>query len=233
MKKGFLLVQLLASVLVYGQTIITQPAWAKYFDKPGLKGSFILYDLKKDRFTVYNEAQMHESFLPASTFKICNSLIGLETGVIPDESFLIRWDGVKRGNENWDRDNDLASAFRYSVVWYYQELARRVGAEKMQYWVALARYGNRKTGGSIDQFWLQGDLRITPAQQIDFLKRLYLNQLPFSMRNLDIVKKIMVVEQGDGYVLRAKTGWAVTNSVGWYVGWMEKGNDVYFFSTCI
>lgn len=233
MKKVILFLLWLTSFPVNGQTIIHQSAWAKYFDKPGLKGSFVLYDLKKDQYTVYNEAQLHESFLPASTFKICNSLIGLETGIIPDESFVIKWDGKKRGNENWDMDNDLASAFRYSVVWYYQELTRRVGAESMQYWVSKAHYGNENTGGGIDQFWLRGNLRITPAQQIDFMKRFYLNQLPFSQRNIDIVKKIMIVEKGNGYVLRAKTGWAASNSVGWYVGWLEKGEDVYFFSTCI
>ncbi len=215
------------------QTYDTIPGFKKYFDEYKVVGSFVMYDMKNDRYTFYNPSQFNEEFPPASTFKICNSLIGLETGVIPDENFVIPWDSVVRGNPNWDRDNDLQSAFKYSVVWYYQELARRVGEGRMREWVTKAHYGNENIGGGIDQFWLRGDLRITPAQQIDFLKRLYLNQLPFSPRTMDIVKKIMIVEQTDDYILRAKTGWALIMNAGWYVGYVERSGNVYFFATCV
>ena len=205
----------------------------KYFEEFHVKGSFVLYDLHRDRFTCYNPDQLNQEFLPASTFKICNSLIALETGVIPDENAVIKWDGVKRDNPSWDRDNDLKSAFRNSVVWFYQELARRVGETRMQEWLRKAHYGNEKISGGIDQFWLRGELRITPAQQIDFLKRLYLDRLPFSPRTIETVKRVMVAEQTDNYTLRAKTGWASGNSVGWYVGYVETQEDVFFFSTCV
>ena len=215
------------------QKTIVDTSLGMFFDYPGLTGSFCLYDLDKEEYILYNPEQFHREFSPASTFKICNSLIGLETGVITDEHYVIKWDSIKRGNLNWDTDNDLASAFRYSVVWYYQELARRVGEKRMQEWVSRANYGNENTGGGIDKFWLRGDLRITPAQQLDFLVRLYKNELPFSRRTMDIVKKVMVVEQTNKYILRAKTGWAFANSAGWYVGWVESNHDVYFFTTCV
>lgn len=204
-----------------------------YFDEYDLSGSFILYDLNNDIYFFVNPEQKDIQFSPASTFKICNSLIGLETGVIEDENFIIRWDSLDRGYSSWNKDQTLASALKYSAVWYYQELARRVGEERMQEWINKTGYGNQQIGGGIDQFWLRGDLRITPSQQIDFLRSLYHNKLPFSVRNQEIVKKIMIVEETDDYVMHAKTGWALKNNAGWYVGYIEKGNNVYFFTTCV
>ena len=213
----------------------TADVYRKYFDQYHVNGSFVLYDLNRDAYTYSNKNQFREEFIPASTYKICNSLIGLETGVIPDENYLMKWDSVKRQVPDWNRDHTMQSAFKYSVVWYYQELARRVGAAKEKYWLDKARYGNADTTGGIDRFWLTGKLRITPEQQIDFLKRLCKNELPFSHRSTDIVKKIMIAEQTPEYILRSKTGWSEQDGVaiGWCVGYVEKGGDVYFFATCI
>lgn len=206
-----------------------------YFDAFQVSGSFILYDQDNNHSVVYNEQQLNEQFIPASTFKICNSLIGLETGIIPDENFIIPWDSVVRRNPDWNASQDLKTAFKNSTVWYYQELARRVGGEKMNYWLKKAGYGNADTSGGIDQFWLTGGLRISPAQQIDFLKRLYHNELPFSQRSMDIVKKIMIQEETTEYILRMKTGWGVMQDtdIGWDVGYLEAKNHVYYFANCI
>ena len=129
----------------------------------------------------------------------------------------------------------MQTAFKYSVVWYYQELARRVGGEKEKYWLDKVHYGNADTSGGIDRFWLFGGLRISPEQQIDFLTRLYKNQLPFSRRSMDIVKKIMIAEETPDYVLRAKTGWSEQDSlsIGWYVGYVQTKDNAYFFATCL
>lgn len=120
---------------------------------------------------------------------------------------------------------------------YYQELARRVGEPAMRQWIKKAKYGNHNINGGIDQFWLNGQLRISPAEQLDFLVRLYQNKLPFSQRSMDLVKQIMVMERGNGYVIRGKTGWASDwgepYDVGWFVGYVEKGDQVWFFATCI
>lgn len=207
----------------------------KHYDQFKVDGSFVLYDQNNDKFIFYNKKQYKEQFSPASTFKICNSLIGLETGVIKDENFVIPWDSVVRINPKWNQAHDLKTAFKNSTVWYYQELARRVGQKQMKYWLNKAQYGNAKISGGIDRFWLNGSLQVTPEQQIDFLKRLHDNKLQFSQRSIDIVKKIMIAKDTLGYVVRAKTGWADEEKriVGWYIGYIEKDNNVYYFANCI
>lgn len=209
------------------------PQFQHYFDEYNLKGSFILFDLNENTYSYVNPEQKDMELPPASTFKICNSLIGLETGVIHDENFVIRWDSIDRGYDSWNQDQTLATALKYSAVWYYQELARRVGNQQMQFWIDTCQFGNQQIGEAIDMFWLNGILKVTPSQQIEFLKKLYHNTLPFSLRNQEIVKKIMIVEETEDYCLHAKTGWALKNVAGWYVGYVEKGNNVYFFTTCV
>lgn len=207
----------------------------KYFDEFHVQGSFVLYDLSSDKYIFCNQEQFKKPFIPASTFKICNSLVGLETGVVKDENFVMKWDGVVRPVVEWNNDQDMKTAFRMSTVWYYQELARRVGGKRMKYWLDKANYGNADTSGGIDSFWLTGGLRITPEQQIGFLRRLYANDLPFTQRAMDIVKKIMIVRDTIDLTLRAKTGWSSQDGqdIGWYVGYLQVKKDVYFFATCI
>ena len=206
-----------------------------HFEQYRVQGSFTLFDLKNNKWILCNQEQWKKPFIPASTFKICNSLIGLETGVIQDENFVMKWDGVDRSRPEWNKDHDLKSAFRNSTVWYYQELARRVGGERMKKWLDLIGYGNADTSGGIDMFWLSGGLRITPEQQVLFLKRLYEDKLPFSKRTMDIVKQIMVAKDTATYTLRAKTGWGDQGGqdIGWYVGYLQTKDNVIFFATCI
>ncbi len=217
------------------QTIETRNDLKKYYDQFKVDGSFILYDQNNDKYIVYNQTQTKEQYTPSSIYKICNSLIGLETGIIKDENFVIKWDGVTRQNPKWNKDHDLKTAFKNSTVWYYQELARRVGGQQMKYWLNKVNYGNTDTSGGIDKFWLSGGLRITPEQEIDFLKQLYNNKLPFSQRTMDIVKKIMFFEQTPHYTISSKTGWGQQDNkeIGWYVGYIETKGNVYYFANCI
>ena len=207
----------------------------KYFEAYQVEGFFLVWNEKENSYTGYNPEALDKGYSPASTSKILNSLIGLETGIIPDENFIIPWDSVVRRVEIWNADHDLKTAFKNSTVWYYQELARRVGEEKMKYWVDKARYGNQDISGGIDQFWLSGGLRITPFQQIDFLRRLRHGELPFSARSMDITRKIMEVEKTEHYTLRAKTGWSGSDTLdfGWYVGYVETADNVCYFATGI
>ncbi len=212
----------------------------RHFQELGVEGSILIYDLNNDRIFENNPQRNATAFLPASTFKILNSLIALESGVISDEIAVLTWDGIQRSIPGWNRDLNMKEAFKVSAVWFYQILARRIGYEQMQKWVMEAGYGNQKIGSEddIDKFWLAGELRITPQEQIQFLRRLYNNDLPFSKRSLAIVKDIMVNEQTPDYTIRGKTGWLgfednVTPKIGWYVGYLEKGKNVYFFTTNI
>ena len=207
-------------------------------------GAFVLYDLKNDRYLRYNEARCRERFSPFSTFKIPNSLIGLETGVIKDAEFIIPWDRRKYPpQENWNiepfihwgRDHTLRSAIKYSVVWYYRELATRVGEKAMKEYVSKLRYGNQDISGGVDHFWLGSTLKISADEQVTFLKALYKEELPVSSRSIRIVKDILVLEETLQYKLSGKTGGGSNNGkgFGWFVGYVETKGNVYFFATNI
>lgn len=208
------------------------PEFKTCFEEYKVEGCFLLYDLQNNKTLIYNEERCKEGFLPASTFKMVNTLIGLETGIIKGKDFVIPWDSISRQIPAWNRDHNLPSAFQNSVVPWYQELARRIGTEKMQYWVAKTGFGNINISDeNIDLFWLTGDSRITPFEQLDFQKRLIRNELPFAQSNIDLLKEIMILEEKPGYILRGKTGWAVMNekNVGWLVGYLEKGTEKYAY----
>lgn len=230
----FVLILFLLHVFSPQQDATLRPDFKKYYNEYNVDGSFALYNQNENEYLFYNEDQFGKPFTPASTFKILNSLIGLETGVIDNENYVISWDGVSR-NPVWDKDHDMQLAYQNSTVWYYQELARRVGEEKMAHWVEKTSYGNKNIGGGIDQFWLDGNLRISPKQQIDFLRKLRDHDLPFSDRSIRIVKKIMIETDTPNYTIRSKTGWGGQDGkdIGWYLGYVETKDNVYYFVNCI
>ncbi|KOP25374.1 beta-lactamase [Hapalosiphon sp. MRB220] len=245
----FILFQTLQSAATTPNSAIESPVrvnvaqnidFARHFRELGIEGSILIYDLNNDRVFQHNPQRNATPFLPASTFKILNSLIALETRVISDEIAVLTWDGIPRKLPEWNRDLNMREAIKLSAYWFYQVLARRVGHDRMQKWVTQVGYGNQKIGSKddIDKFWLEGELRITPQEQIRFLRRFYKNDLPFSKRSLSIVKDIMIMEQTPDYTIRGKTGWVgfvgdVTPQIGWYVGYLERGKNVYFFATNI
>jgi beta-lactamase class D len=227
-----LLIVIIAASSSFSQKIDERMDFKKYFDEYGNEGCFVLYDLKNNTYLKYNSTRCAERFIPASTFKIFNSLIGLESGAVKDELEVFKWDSVNRSYDSWNQDLDMVKAFKFSGVWYYQELARRIGEKNMQKYISLNHYGNENISGGIDLFWLDGGIRISADEQIEILKKLYHNELKFSQRSMDIVKRIMIYDQNDKYTIRAKTGWAlrVEDQIGWFVGYVVKGENVYFFA---
>ncbi|MFL5740925.1 MAG: penicillin-binding transpeptidase domain-containing protein [Flavisolibacter sp.] len=204
----------------------------KYFSEQKVDGCFALYNNGTGEFTIYNLPRYRDSsFLPASTFKIVNALIGLQTGVISNDSMVIKWDGIVRRPE-WDRDLSMYQAFRVSAVPYFQEVARRIGKDTMQFWLDSISYGTKKITGRIDSFWLDNSLKITPDEELGLVKRLYFNQLPFYKINQEIVKKAMLFEERPEYRLSYKTGWGTRengNQLGWLVGYIVENRHPYFF----
>lgn len=198
----------------------------------GAEGCFVLYNLKNDSLYLYNATRCKQGFLPASSYKIPNSLIALETGLIQSPEDTIFWDGAERWNNDWNRDNTLAEAFRVSCVPCYQQIARKVGVQRMEEWATKADYGQLDIGDdNIDTFWLEGDSRVTPLQQARFLIRLYREELPFRKENQHTVKQIMLLEERPEYRLYGKTGWAQPGgrNIGWFVGFFEAGDNAYVF----
>ena len=186
--------------------------------------------------TVSNMKLDTQRFLPASTFKIVNSLIGIETGKIIDEKMVIPWDSVPRWNKDWNQDLTMAQAFKLSAVPYFQEVARGIGRDTMKQWIDSLHYGNMNISGPIDSFWLNNTLKISPDEQLGLVKKLYFDQLPFQKRAQQIVRDIMLAENNTLYKLSYKTGTGydqIKNSIGWVVGWIEENHHVYFFVTLI
>jgi beta-lactamase class D len=207
---------------------------SKYFE--GYSGAFVLYDVNNKYYIRYNEEQCKKRLSPCSTFKIPNSLIALETGVATDENFLLKWDGTKQWMESWNKDHTLRTAIANSVVWYYRELARRIGEKKMKEYIQKINYGNMDISGGLDKFWLTSSIEISANEQVEFLYKLYKNELPFSERTVNIVKDIMTLEKTDKFVLRGKTGSSGDKdnySHGWFVGYVTHGENAFIFATNI
>jgi beta-lactamase class D len=208
----------------------------KYFDARNVDGCFTMLNNTNGEITVYNMALDTARTLPASTFKIVNSLIGLQTGRITGDNMIIKWDGVKRWNDDWNKDMDMKEAFKVSNVAYYQEVARRIGKDTMQHWIDSIGYGNRNLSGPIDSFWLNNTLKISPDEQLGLMKRLYFDQLPFMKSVQQTVRNVMLQEDNTAYKLSYKTGWGFDESnhaIGWLTGWIEENNHVYFFCTLL
>ena len=202
----------------------------------GYDGCFVLYNPEKNTYMIHNKEKSMKRLSPNSTFKIYNSLIGLESGVLKDENTMFKWDGTKHDIESWNRDHTLGSAFSNSVGWYYKVLASQVGEKTMQEYVDKIGYGNKDISGGIDKFWLQSSIKISPIEQVELLKEMYDYELTFVKENIDIVKNIMVLSRENGTVFRGKTGSGVKDSKyinGWFVGYVEKEGNVYFFATNI
>lgn len=210
----------------------TSPAWS--VDDEFLKdreGTFVIQEVKEKSPWVYNKKRANQRFAPQSTFKVANALIGLQTGAVRDEYDIKYWDGVKREIDNWNKDHTLGSGMRDSVVWYYQAMARDIGEERMSHWVKAIHYGNEDISGGIDQFWLSSSLRISPVEQVHFLKQLYEESLPFDLSVMRTVKRMMIQKEEKHATLYGKTGSG--SGIGWYVGFIKHENKTYIFATNI
>ncbi|SDF29201.1 class D beta-lactamase [Chitinophaga filiformis] len=204
--------------------------WEKYFTEYKVEGCFMLFNNSQGTFKVYNIDRAKERFVPASTFKIFNSLVGLETGVLKDTATVIPWDGIVRSVPEWNQSLSMKQAFQLSAVPYYQEVARRIGKPVMQHWLDTVKYGNMKIS-RIDTFWLDNSLQISPDEELGFVKKLYFDQLPFHKLTMQWVRAIMLMEKTDKYELRYKTGMATVGpkTIAWITGWIEENGHPTFF----
>jgi beta-lactamase class D len=209
---------------------------SRHFD--GLEATFVLLDPQRERRVHHNPARARTRFLPASTFKIPNSLIALETGVVAGAEFTLGWDSIRNPREawwplQWTQPNTLRSAFQNSVVWYYQEVARRIGPKCMHAYMEQLQYGNGDLSAGIDQFWLSGGFGISPEEQLEFLHRFYTGSLGFSHRSTETVKEIMLLDEAADHRFSGKTGTARLpegSMLAWLVGYVEREGEVYFYA---
>jgi beta-lactamase class D len=206
-----------------------QPDWARHFSAAQASGTIAVLDARSrpETVLVFDADRAARRCSPASTFKIPHSLFALDAGLLRDEFQVIPWDGVRRDNAAWDRDQDLRSAMRASTVWVYERFAQQLGPARETAYLQQIGYGNATARGPAP-FWVEGELALSAHEQIAFLRRLYRNALPFRVEHQRLVKDVMVNEAGRDWILRAKTGW--TGRLGWWVGWVEWPTGPVFFA---
>ncbi|EMY7730037.1 OXA-24 family carbapenem-hydrolyzing class D beta-lactamase OXA-160 [Acinetobacter baumannii] len=202
-----------------------EKAIKSYFDEAQTQGVIIIKEGKN--LSTYGNAlaRANKEYVPASTFKMLNALIGLENHKATTNE-IFKWDGKKRTYPMWEKDMTLGEAMALSAVPVYQELARRTGLELMQKEVKRVNFGNTNIGTQVDNFWLVGPLKITPVQEVNFADDLAHNRLPFKLETQEEVKKMLLIKEVNGSKIYAKSGWGmgVTSQVGWLTGWVEQAN---------
>jgi beta-lactamase class D len=203
------------------------------FKHSGVTGTFVLYDAAAQKYIGFNRDRAETRFVPASTFKIPNSLIGLAVGAVKSVDEILLYRGhSKPFTKAWEKDMGLREAIVLSNVPIYQELARRIGLDRMRSWVREMGYGNEEIGTTVDTFWLKGPLKISAIEQTQFLAKLAQGRLPFPEEVQRSVRDIVRLDKGPGWTLYGKTGWenAPDPGVGWWVGWVQKGDSIYTFA---
>lgn len=202
----------------------------------GYDGSFVLYDQQSDQYQIYNKDKSTLRVSPNSTYKIYSALFGLESNLISDENSTIKWDGTKYPFNSWNSEQNVTTAMKNSVTWYFQELDKRNQAGNIQTYLKRINYGNADMSGGISQFWLESSLKISPLEQVQLLKDLYTNQLGFKKKNIQTVKEAIKLEEKNEEILSGKTGTGNVNGKeinGWFIGYVEKEENTYFFATNI
>ena len=202
------------------------------FNEAGVNGTFVLFDVSADRLVIHNRVRAETRFIPASTFKIPNSLIGLASGAVESVDEILPYGGEPQFMKSWEKDMGLRDAIKISNVSVYRELARRIGLKRMAEYVTLLNYGNTRIGDIVDIFWLRGPLEISAIEQTRFLAGLAMGSLPLPADVQSSVRDIVRTDEGDGWALYSKTGWTTASepAIGWWVGWVEKDGQIFSFA---
>lgn len=202
----------------------------------GYDGSFVLYDMKANQYHIYNENQSKLRVSPDSTYKIYSALFGLESNAITSENSTMNWNGIHYPYKSWNRDQNLSTAMKNSVTWYFQDLDKRTRRDRLQAYLNQIGYGNRNLSEGITQYWIESSLKISPIEQVQLLKAFYTNQFGFKTKNIQTVKDAIKLEEKDGTLLSGKTGTGRVNNKninGWFIGYVETKDNTYFFATNI
>lgn len=192
---------------------------SRVFEEQGINGCAVFLPHENGAPFAFNCRSVFVRHSPASTFKILNSLIALELGILSIEDTL-PYDGTPTWNEAWKRPFTIGQAFKASAVWFYQKLARDIGLTTYRRYFEDISYGNMDCGSTVDTFWLDGTLRISAFEQAQFVMRLFEGKLPFRPETLKHVVSFMTLTSSLSGDLRGKTGWTDTESpkYGWFVG---------------
>jgi beta-lactamase class D len=215
------------------QIQLSSPEFQYILDSADVKGSILIYDLQKNSYYSNDFEWANTGKLPASTYKIPNSIIAIETGVVENDSTLFKWNGEDRALNVWEQDLVFRDAFHFSCVPCYKDVARKIGVERMNTHLGKLSFGEMKVDATnIDLFWLEGESKVNQFEQIDFLKRFYQKKLPIGERTYEIMNRMMIIDRNNQFTLSGKTGWSIRNgnNNGWFVGYLEKNDNIFFFA---
>ena len=208
--------------------------FSKYFGK--YEGSFVLYDLRNDVWSIHDIEHATLRVAPDSTYKIYDALFGLEEGVITPQDSFIAWNGKNYPFETWNSDQTLQSAMTSSVNWYFQAIDEQLASTNIRNYIQQIGYGNENVSGRLSTYWLESSLKISPVEQVKLLTKLQNNSLGFSSENINAVKDAICLSSSDAGTFYGKTGTGRVDGQdvnGWFVGLLETADNTYFFATNI
>lgn len=229
------LCMIFSSAFTAAETWQDIPDADKLFKHYGVSGSFVMLDVSNQRYYVHERSKASKRVVPASTYKIPHSLIALQLGVVTSVDEILPYGGKSQRLPQWEKDMSLREAITMSNVPVYQGVAKKIGLTAMRRSLKQLEYGNQQVGKDVERFWLDGPLAISPREHLDFLARLAAKTLPIKEKHQQAVIDILLIESSVDYRLYAKTGWADSPEpdVGWWVGWVEKGDAHYVFALLI
>lgn len=222
LSRALLMLSLLAQGTATAQEQLNnRPEWGNYFEKYEANGTLVVLDQRAPAATLnaFNPDRAAIRLSPASTFKIPHTLFALDSGAIADEFQVFEWDGIERSYAPQNEDQNLRSAIRSSALWVFEIVAKEIGEVRAREYLESVGYGNEDPSTEAGAYWVEGKLAISALEQVEFLRRLFYNELPFQKAHQLLIKDVLVLEAGRDWILRAKTGYQ--GSHGWWVGWVE------------
>ena len=208
--------------------------FSSYFGE--YEGSFVLYDLENDSWSIHDIDHATLRVAPDSTYKIYDALFGLEEDVITPEDSLIAWNGESYPFEAWNTDQTLQSAMASSVNWYFQSVDEQLGTADLYDYIKEIGYGNENMSGDFSTYWMESSLEISPVEQVELLIKLQNNSFDFSHENINAVKDAICLSSSDAGTFYGKTGTGRVDGQdvnGWFIGYIETADNTYFFATNI
>ncbi|WP_415859531.1 OXA-1043 family class D beta-lactamase [Burkholderia sp. BCC1972] len=187
---------------------------------------------------------------PASTFKVAISLMGFDAGVLKDEhapTLDFHTGYPDWGGAPWREPTDPARWMKLSIFWYSEQVAQALGQARFQQYTSAFGYGNADATSKQGELsgvmgaWVNASLRISPLEQVAFMRKIVRRTLPVSAHAYDMTERITLIDaQPGGWTVHGKTGtgspglkYDAAHAYGWFVGWATKGPRTLVFANLI